>query len=198
MTATLQAPPSCLARHPERLQGQGLAKVIDDWYVSRADDCPFSFGPCPGLEVWRQEEGCRCFERCLVLENDLARCRQIQQDIVTLSELYEFSEHDQYAIHISLEEALVNAVVHGNGADPARKIHIDYTVNVDEVRVRIADEGPGFDASAVPDPTLPENLQRPGGRGLMFMRYYMSAVEYNERGNCMQMIKRKGNRSCGS
>ena len=72
------------------------------------------------------------------------------------------------------------------------------TVNFDEVRVRIADEGLGFDPSAVPDPTLPENRERPSGRGIMLMRYYMSAVEYNERGNCIQICKRKVNHPCGS
>ena len=59
----------------------------------------------------------------------------------------------------------------------------------------IADEGAGFDPCEVPDPTAPENLERPCGRGIMLMRHYMTTVAYNQRGNVVSMSKlRNGTR----
>src|SRR5438128_635610 len=57
----------------------------------------------------------------------------------------------------------------------------------------ITDEGPGFDPEDVPDPTAPENLERPCGRGLLLMRHYMTEVAYHDRGRAVRMAKvRKG------
>jgi anti-sigma regulatory factor (Ser/Thr protein kinase) len=54
----------------------------------------------------------------------------------------------------------------------------------------IADEGPGFDVTAVPDPTDPENLLKPSGRGLLLIRSFMDEVYHNARGNSITMVKR--------
>jgi serine/threonine-protein kinase RsbW len=54
--------------------------------------------------------------------------------------------------------------------------------------VCVSDEGAGFDPSRVPDPTRPENLNRPGGRGLFLIRSLMDEMEYNERGNSLRMV----------
>ena len=91
-----------------------------------------------------------------------------------------------------MEEALVNAIKHGNSGDSSKKIRVDYTVTDSEIWIRIEDEGEGFDPESVPDPTSPEFLERPCGRGLMLMRHYMSEIKYEGRGNCVVMRKRKG------
>ena len=54
----------------------------------------------------------------------------------------------------------------------------------------IRDDGPGFDPSTLPDPTDPEYLERPHGRGLMLMRTFMDEVTYNAAGNEVRMVKR--------
>ena len=92
---------------------------------------------------------------------------------------------------MALEEALVNAIKHGNGMDPAKQVQIDCRFDDDGVRIVIEDEGPGFDVTAVPDPTAEENLDKPGGRGIMLMRSFMSHVEYNELGNRLVLEKRR-------
>jgi serine/threonine-protein kinase RsbW len=88
-----------------------------------------------------------------------------------------------------VEEALVNAIKHGNGLNPSKKVRIAYHVRAEHFEIVVADEGPGFDPDEVPDPTAPENLERCCGRGLMLMRHYMSEVAFNRRGNSVRLRK---------
>jgi serine/threonine-protein kinase RsbW len=103
-----------------------------------------------------------------------------------------FSEEDIFAVHLTLEEAFINAVKHGNKMDPDKEIKIEYSVCPDKVEIRMTDEGNGFNPNAVPDPRCGENLYKPDGRGLLLIRSYMDVVEYNKRGNSVYMIKYKG------
>lgn len=99
---------------------------------------------------------------------------------------------DQFAIHLALEEAVVNGIRHGNKFNPEKQLLIRYHVSEEEFHVEIIDQGDGFDRSAVPDPTDEENLEKPSGRGLMMMELYMSEVNYNDKGNGVRMRRRKG------
>jgi serine/threonine-protein kinase RsbW len=102
-----------------------------------------------------------------------------------------YAERALFGIRLALEEAIVNAVRHGNRNDPAKSVRIRYQLNDQQFLIEIHDEGPGFDPEAVPDPLAPENLERPGGRGVFLMRHYMTWVSYNERGNCVTMCHRR-------
>jgi anti-sigma regulatory factor (Ser/Thr protein kinase) len=124
-------------------------------------------------------------------------------------------EEDQFRVAIALEEALVNAIVHGNlevsselreACDDRyeetialrrtlpeyrdRVVTVCCTINRERIEFRITDEGSGFDVSAIPDPTDPDYLERPCGRGLLLMRSFMDEVRYNGRGNSVTLIKR--------
>ena len=96
-----------------------------------------------------------------------------------------------FAIRLALEEAIVNAFRHGNRSDPAKRVHLTAAIDAHVATFEIRDEGPGFDLSAVPDPTEEENLEIPSGRGIMLMRAYMSEVEYLGAGNRMRMVFRR-------
>ena len=123
------------------------------------------------------------------IPSDMAAARRVQADIEQALQQIDFGEHDIFAIKLALEEALVNAIKHGNQMDRAKKVRIAYHVGPDRFDCLVADEGPGFDPGDVPDPTAPENLERPCGRGLMLMRHYMTHVRYNDRGNAVAMSK---------
>lgn len=112
-------------------------------------------------------------------------------EIIALMSAADYSEKDQFAVRLSLEEAMVNAVKHGNGEDPRKKVVISFQVSPDLCTIRIEDEGPGFRPEGIPDPLAPENLERPGGRGVFLMRHYMTTVHFNERGNCVMLAKKK-------
>jgi serine/threonine-protein kinase RsbW len=103
----------------------------------------------------------------------------------------EYPGRDAFAMRLALEEALVNAVKHGNGNDPAKSVRVSYRVTAQRVLTEVEDEGPGFDPGEVPDPTAPENLERSSGRGLFLMRSYMTWIRYNERGNRVALCKER-------
>jgi serine/threonine-protein kinase RsbW len=103
-----------------------------------------------------------------------------------------YCEVEVFGVRLALEEALVNAVKHGNQNDPTKCVWASWIVDPRRVLVAIEDEGDGFDPRAVPDPCTLENLERSCGRGLLLMRTYMSWVRYNSRGNRVTMIKRRG------
>jgi len=125
----------------------------------------------------------------LIIPSDPTEARRIQDSIEQLLHARHINEHDVFSIKLALEEALVNAIKHGNQMDRAKKVRIAYQLHADRFEVLISDDGAGFDPGDVPDPTAFENLERPCGRGLMLMRHYMTAVAFNQSGNCVIMSK---------
>jgi serine/threonine-protein kinase RsbW len=124
------------------------------------------------------------------IPSDLEEARRLQTHIEELLQAESrFAEIDIFAIKLALEEALVNAIKHGNQMDRSKKVHVAYRVTAERFDIRIVDEGPGFDPEDVPDPTAPENLERPCGRGLLLMRHYMNHIEYVHPGNIVLMSK---------
>lgn len=131
----------------------------------------------------------------LLIPSDTAEARRVQEQIERLLKIHQFGEREVFGIRLAVEEALVNAIKHGNQMDSSRKVRVAFQVSQEKFEVLIADEGQGFDPCDVPDPTAPENLERPCGRGIMLMRHYMTTVAYNERGNMVSMSKlRNGTR----
>jgi len=124
-----------------------------------------------------------------VISSDPVEARRVQDHIEEQLKALHYEDHDIFGIKLALEEALVNAIKHGNQLDPAKRVHIHYTVNRRRFDIGIRDEGKGFDPQDVPDPQAPENLERPCGRGLLLMRHYMTEVTYLPPGNHLTMSK---------
>jgi serine/threonine-protein kinase RsbW len=125
----------------------------------------------------------------VVIHSDPAEARRVQDVIESHLRAHDYGEHDIFGIRLALEEAMVNAIKHGNNMDRTKKVQISYRVRKERFDISIADEGPGFDPLDVPDPTAVENLERPCGRGLMLMRHYMTSVEFGQSGNVVRMCK---------
>jgi len=89
---------------------------------------------------------------------------------------------------VGVTEALANAILYGNERDPEKTVRVRVSVTYRSVVVEVSDEGAGFDPHALRDPTLPENLQRTGGRGVFLIRHLMDEVEYAEPGNTVRLI----------
>ncbi len=117
--------------------------------------------------------------------------RDVIERVAALMQLASYQRHDIFGVELALEEALANALRHGNGLDPSKKVRVDCCVGSDQVWIEIEDEGEGFCFNDVQDPTLPENIGRPGGRGLLFIRTYMNAVTFNDVGNRVTMQKHR-------
>ena len=125
----------------------------------------------------------------IVIPSDFAEARRVQQEIEQALQSARYGDRDIFSIQLALEEALANAIKHGNQLDPNKRVSVWYSVTPDRFDVRITDEGPGFDPADVPDPTLPENIERFCGRGLLLIRNFMSMVEYQGKGNVVVMSK---------
>ncbi len=91
---------------------------------------------------------------------------------------------------VGLTEALSNAMLYGNAHDPSKNVEVEVVLGVGAVRATVRDQGAGFDPASVPDPTRPENLMRPCGRGLFLMRELLDEVSYNDRGNEVTLVLR--------
>lgn len=94
-----------------------------------------------------------------------------------------------FAINLALEEALTNAIRHGNRLDPGKRVHIEAEVTPQRVEILIEDEGPGFDRANIPDPTASENLEKCSGRGILLIEAYMSSVSWERGGRRLRMVK---------
>ena len=126
-----------------------------------------------------------------VIPSETGAGAPILQEILKQLEKHDWIQHDIFSIHLAMEEALVNAIRHGNRLDTSKHVHVACRVSPELIRIEITDEGEGFDPSAVPDPTDPANIEAPSGRGLMLMRSFMSRVEYNDVGNRVVMEKER-------
>ncbi len=125
------------------------------------------------------------------IPTDLTAARRLTEEILGRAEAVGYGEDDRFAIRLALEEALINAIRHGNKFDHARKVTVSADIGAKRTTITVCDEGAGFDPAAVPDPTVDENLEKPCGRGIMLMRAYMDEVSYNTRGNEVRMAKRR-------
>jgi serine/threonine-protein kinase RsbW len=100
-----------------------------------------------------------------------------------------YGERYIFATKLALEEAVINAIKHGNELDDTKRVTVSFSIDDDRAAISVGDEGEGFDPNDVPDPTLDENLIATSGRGLALIRAYMDEVRYNDTGTEITMIK---------
>ncbi len=127
----------------------------------------------------------------LKIPSDTAAGQEVQERIIDVLEQLNYPSRDVFGVRLALEEALVNAIKHGNRMDPHKQVRVKCEVTNERVRIEIEDEGNGFRPDHVPDPTREENLEKPCGRGIMLMRAFLNVVEYNDVGNCVFLEKIK-------
>ena len=101
----------------------------------------------------------------------------------------EFDIHeDSYGnILVAVTEAVNNAIMHGNQSDPSKNVKVAYEVDGDRIVFTISDEGKGFDYYNLPDPTAPENLEKPTGRGVFLMKHLADQVIFSENGRVVEL-----------
>jgi serine/threonine-protein kinase RsbW len=105
------------------------------------------------------------------------------------------ADGSEIEIEIALREAIINAVVHGNREQPDKCIEVACRCSADgEVLITVHDEGMGFDANAVPDPTTAENRMLTHGRGIYLMRVLMDEVSFEEGGTVVRLHKKPNRR----
>jgi len=105
-----------------------------------------------------------------------------------------FPEDDLHKIGMATRECMVNAVVHGNRYNANKTVHLQVSGAQDYLKIRITDQGEGFDPAALPNPLAEENLLRHSGRGIFLIRAFMDEVEVkpaSPHGTEVMLLKKK-------
>lgn len=112
------------------------------------------------------------------LESTLASVNKAEQAAAEVAAKSGFAEDDCGRIAMAVREAAVNAVLHGNRYDPAKRVTVSFASTPDALTVAVRDEGPGLDPATLPDPLAPENLLKQSGRGIFLIRAFMDEIHF--------------------
>ncbi len=130
------------------------------------------------------------FER--TISSDLASGHQVLEDLLGRLQAEDWDSRQMFGIRLALEEAVVNAIKHGNCLDCNKQGHVICHSTPEKLWIKVSDQGKGFNPEHVPDCTDADHIDCPSGRGIMLMRNFMNRVEYNQKGNVVELEKRRG------
>jgi serine/threonine-protein kinase RsbW len=123
------------------------------------------------------------------IPSEIKLLRNVSSEILESLAPYKMEDAALFDIRLCIEEAVRNAIVHGNNCDKNRDVEVSYVVEHDKLIIEVADQGKGFDHKHLPDPTVEDNITRNNGRGVYLIKRLMDIVEYNESGNRLKMVK---------
>lgn len=124
--------------------------------------------------------------------------RRVEEKILSQCRKHAYAQRDLFALKLALEEAISNAIRHGNKGNPHKHVRVKYRITAQRVDVMVEDEGGGFDPATLPDPTADKNLECTCGRGVLLMRAYMNNVVFNPAGNSVTLTKFNESRPAGN
>ena len=113
--------------------------------------------------------------------------RMIESFIDNAREKYHLDDDIYGNIMIAVTEAVNNAIRHGNQSNSSKNVSLTLSLAEGLIKFKIEDEGNGFDYNSLPDPTAPENIEKPGGRGIFLMKHLADEVAFNERGKVVEL-----------
>lgn len=127
-----------------------------------------------------------------IFPSDFGQARQAQDKVISAVQQHDYDADSVFAIKLALEEAVINAIKHGNKFDKKKNVMLEAVVSDDHVEISVEDQGSGFDRTGVPDPLAAENIERLHGRGLLLMEAYMNDVRYSNGGRRVHLVRRRG------
>ncbi len=113
--------------------------------------------------------------------------RIIESFIDNAKEKFNLNDDIYGNIMIAVTESVNNAIVHGNNSDKSKNVLITLLLEEQLIKFRIQDEGKGFNFHNLPDPTAPENISKPGGRGIFLMKHLSDEVHFTEDGRIVEL-----------
>lgn len=123
------------------------------------------------------------------VRSDLSEVQRSSAEVLAFLKPLHLGAEALFDIRLCYEEALINAIKYGNRLRPELVARVDIDVEADQIRMRIEDQGEGFDVRRLKDCTRDENIYRDGGRGIYLIHQLMDRVEYNAKGNSVLMVK---------
>src|SRR6516164_4765742 len=126
----------------------------------------------------------RSFE--LTIPSRLEEMEAVHELIAAAVREYDLKDELAHWIELTISESMINAIQHGNKADPAKKATLKISSNGDSIEIIVEDQGSGFKMDKVADPTDKANLLKPSGRGILIIRSFMDEVDLSQRegGGC--------------
>ncbi|MFH2094780.1 MAG: ATP-binding protein [Bacteroidota bacterium] len=106
----------------------------------------------------------------------------VEKLIDDLAADYKFSSEVYGNILVATVEAVNNAILHGNKLDESKNVSVSCEIEDTFLSISIKDEGPGFDYQNIPDPTAPENIEKPHGRGIFLMKHLVDSLDFRLNG----------------
>jgi len=113
--------------------------------------------------------------------------RMIESFIDNAKEKFHLNDDIYGNIMIAVTEAVNNAIKHGNKSNSGKNVSLALTLSEGMIKFKVEDEGTGFDYHNLPDPTAPENLEKPGGRGIFLMKHLADEVDFSEEGRVVEL-----------
>jgi serine/threonine-protein kinase RsbW len=113
--------------------------------------------------------------------------RIIESFIDNAKEKYHLDDDIYGNIMIAVTEAVNNAIRHGNKDNSSKNVLISLSLEDGMIKFKVQDEGTGFDFHQLPDPTAPENISKPGGRGIFLMKHLSDEVDFKENGKVVEL-----------
>lgn len=114
--------------------------------------------------------------------------RMIESFIDNAKDQFKLNDDIYGNIMIAVTESVHNAIRHGNQGDAKKNVHLSLSLQDNIIRFTVQDEGPGFNHDDLPDPTSPENLQQPGGRGIFLMKHLSDEVNFLKDGRVVELV----------
>jgi serine/threonine-protein kinase RsbW len=133
----------------------------------------------------------------MTIASDYGDAREVQRLIRDEVARAGFDADSQFAIKLALEEALINAIKHGNKLDKGKHVRVEWQISPAAAEITIEDEGPGFDRKKVPNPTDETNLEKLTGRGILLIESYMTDVQWSNGGRRVKLVKKNERRTPG-
>ena len=123
------------------------------------------------------------------IPSELEAGHAVIEELMTALETLGWEGRDVFHVQMAIEEAVVNAIEHGNKRDDSKQVHVVFRVNRERAELAVTDQGQGFDHRNVADPTEDDRVDQPRGRGVMLIRELMTESTYNDSGNGVWMLK---------
>jgi len=134
----------------------------------------------------------------ILLPSEIRQINYLRQIVKQFFAQYKIDEAYFDEILICVTEAVTNAIRHGNKENANKFVRLDAQLKRNLLFITVSDEGEGFDPSALPDPTLPENRTRPGGRGVYIMKKLCYQVHFKDEGKTIELVfKIRSGEECG-
>jgi serine/threonine-protein kinase RsbW len=126
-------------------------------------------------------------EKVVNISSKIENLRKVEKIIDEISGEFRISEDIYGNILIAALEAANNAIMHGNKLDDSKNVTIVFKLEEEKLKIKVDDEGKGFDFKHIPDPTSPENIENVNGRGIFLMKKLSDKIKFSRNGATVEL-----------